>query len=254
MKKTHKIKTTSLLVLLVSVFLLSALAGVQFVGQVSATGSLTLTPAVQAPGASVTVDGADFGATRAVGIGFGAEVNVINEVMNTTGPYGVGTGPYYGNIAYPVKPGTFKMSLIIPGGASMEMVGDVAGNGTLNLIFPGFVNATIDYVTGQYTCFMTGAVPVDRQSWPHIVNYTRYEYNVTPAAGVLTGGSGTFSASITVPSVANGNYVVTAIDTQGNVATATLTTVPEGLTLGVMLTLSTIAMIASKRHFRKRPK
>ena len=213
--------------------------------------ALTLTPPAQAPGASVAVDGAGFGATNAVGIGFGAEVNVINEIMNTTGPYGIGTGPYTGNTAYlPIKPGTFRMSINISSTAWAEMVHDVAGNGTLDAI-PLFVNATIDYVTGQYTCFTTGpAAP----NYLHLVNYTRYEYNVTPAAGATTNSSGAFSASITVPSVANGNYVVTAIDTQGNMATATLNTVPEGLTLGVMLTLSTIAMIASKRYFRKRPK
>jgi hypothetical protein len=171
--------------------------------------------------------------------------------MNTTGPYDVGTGPYHGSTAYrPVKPGTFRMLINISSTAWFETMHDVAGNGTLKT---DFVNATMDYVIGQFTAFTSGPVP-SSPAYVHLVNYTRYEYNVTPAAGVLTGGSGTFSASITVPNVANGNYVVTTIDTQGNVATATLNTVPEGLTLGVMLTLSTIAMIASKRYFRKRPK
>jgi N-dimethylarginine dimethylaminohydrolase len=64
----------------------------------AATPTITLTPTSQAPGGSVTVTGTGFGATIVVGIGFRAEVNVINEVMDTTGPYGVGTGPYHGNI------------------------------------------------------------------------------------------------------------------------------------------------------------
>ncbi len=211
-----------------------------------------MTPATQAPGASVAVDGAGFGATKAVGIGFGAEVNVTNEFMNTTGPYGVGTGPYTGNTSYlPIKPGTFRLSINYSSTVFVELLHDVAGNGTLTPAIPLFVNVTIDYITGQLTAFTT--VPASKNG-TRFVNYTRYEYNVTPAAGVTTGGSGAFSASITVPSVDNGNYVVTAIDTQGNLATATLNTVPEGLTLGVMLTLSTIAMITSKRYFRKRPK
>jgi hypothetical protein len=86
------------------------------------------------------------------------------------------------------------------------------------------------------------------------INYTYYTYNVTPAAGVTTLASGTFSASITVPTVTDGNYVVTAVDTAGNKATQTLNVVPEGLTLGVMLALSTIAVIVSTRYFRKQPK
>jgi uncharacterized membrane protein YfhO len=77
---------------------------------------------------------------------------------------------------------------------------------------------------------------------------------VTPAAGVTTTGAGAFTASITVPTVADGNYVVTAVDTAGNKATQTLNVVPEGLTIGVMLTLSTIAVIISTRYFRKQPK
>jgi hypothetical protein len=116
------------------------------------------------------------------------------------------------------------MSLILPSNASMDMVSDVTGNGTLNAMSL-FVNATIDYVTGEYTCYMTGAVPVDRQAWPHIVNYTRYEYDVTPAANITTNASGSFSANITMPAVANGNYNVTAIDTAGNVAVSSLSIV-----------------------------
>jgi hypothetical protein len=77
---------------------------------------------------------------------------------------------------------------------------------------------------------------------------------VTPAAGVTTLASGAFSASITVPSVADGNYVVTAVDTAGNKATATLNVVPEGLTVGVMVVVSSVVVIVSSCYFRKKPK
>jgi predicted secreted protein len=57
----------------------------------------------------------------------------------------------------------------------------------------------------------------------NLANYTYYQYSVTPAAGVTTSATGTFQAAITVPSVFNGTHSVTAIDTEGNTATALLT-------------------------------
>ena len=219
----------------------------------------TLTPTFQAPGGSVTVNGTGFGAEKTVGIGFGAEVDVVNEVMSTFGPYGVSGGPYYGNTAYfPVKPGTFNMSIQV-GGSSLRLFMDVAGNGTLNvasLFSASVVNATIDYATGRFTSFWVDAVPAENQAFPHIVNYVRCGYNVTPAGSLNASSLGTFSANFTVPTVANGNYSVTAIDTNGNLATSRLgvdVTIPEGLSIGVMLLLSSAAIIVGPRYFRKQP-
>ena len=134
---------------------------------------------------------------------------------------------------------------------------DDAGNGTLikasAIANASILNATMNYVTGQFTVFTLGPVP-STANYVRMVNYTCYQYNVTPAAGVTTTGAGAFSASITVPSVDNGNYAVTAIDTQGNLATATLNTIPEGLTFSVMVLLSTVAVIVCIRYYRKRPK
>jgi hypothetical protein len=59
----------------------------------------------------------------------------------------------------------------------------------------------------------------------NLANYTYYQHNVTPAAGIITDASGSFTATITVPNVSNGNYVVTAIDSSGNIATRTLNVV-----------------------------
>lgn len=239
--------------------LLIIIVAISIVPMASAA-TVTLTPTAQAPSASVTVVGTGFGAQMPVGLGFGAEVTVIDEVMATTGPYGVSGGPYHGNTVYlPVKPGTFKMA-IQSGSNLINLFSDVAGNGTLDIAsaFSALViNATMDYVTGQFTTFWKDPVPEYSQALPHLVNYTRYEYNVTSAAGVTANPSGAFTADITVPSVANGTYIVTAIDASGNLATSSLSvdsTVPEGLTIGVMVLVSSAAVMVGSRYFRKRSK
>ena len=206
------------------------------------------------PGASVTVDGTGFGATKAVGIGFGAEANVTGEAVNATGPYDVDAGPYVYSLSYrPVKPGSFKMeSGYMLGGSYVPLFQYWEnGNGTISTDNTQVTWAVIDYTTGKANFNFTSPLS-SGITYLRTVNYTRYQYNVTPAAGVTTLATGTFQAAITVPSVTNGNYVVTAIDTQGNLATATLNTIPEGLTIGVMVLLSTVAVIVSTRYYRKR--
>jgi hypothetical protein len=176
--------------------------------------------------------------------------------MNITGPFDVGNGPYTGfTTRLPMKPTTFRISINISSTTWFQTASDVAGNGTLNNGLPTG-NVTLNYVTGNWTRFTTSPV-ASSPYYKHICNYTTYEYNLTPTAGVTTNSSGAFTDSITVPAVANGVYTITAVDTEGHIATATLTvdnTIPEGLTLGVMLILSTIAVIVSLRYFRKRPK
>ncbi len=254
MYNSTKAKTTSLIILLIPVFLLSSFAG-QFIGKVSAAGALTLTPTAQAPESSVTANGTGFGANQAVGIGFGAEVNVINGTMVVTGPFDTGTGPYTSFMSHvPIKPGTFRLSKNVT--STIWSVDADLGNGTLNSTTPVFVNGTINYVTGQWTLYTS--TPISSSiHFMNLINYTYYQYNVTPAAGVTTNSLGEFTASIAVPSVANGVYNVTAIDTQGHTATSTLTvdnTIPEGLSIVVILILSSFAVIASTCYFRKRPK
>jgi len=217
----------------------------------NAAGAITLTPTAQAPGASVSVAGTGFGATKAVGIGFGAEMAGSNTNMVYTG---TGMGPYTGRVSYyPIKPGSFVLiSDTTPSGMVAYYNDD--GDGTTTGPQEG-MEGTINYTTGVWTRVTT--VDVTGIPTNYTATYTRYAYNATPAAGVTTLASGTFTASITVPAVANGNYNVTAIDTQGNRAVATLTVdsaIPEGLTIGVMLSLSTVAVIVSTRYFRKRPK
>jgi predicted secreted protein len=187
-----------------------------------AAGSITLTPTAQAPGSSITISSTDFGINQAVGVGFGAEVQVINEWMNITGPFDVGNGPYTGfTTRLPIKPTTFRISINISSTTWFQTASDVAGNGTLNNGLPTG-NVTLNYVTGNWTRLTTSPV-ASSPYYKHICNYTAYEYNVTPAAGVTTNSSGGFTASITVPNVANGIYTITAVDTEGHIATTTLT-------------------------------
>jgi hypothetical protein len=232
----------------------------------SAAGAITLNPTTQGPGSNVSVDGTGFGATKAVGIGLGAEVTVTDEMHAITDlvtdpvyneELGVDTyGPFGGTTDhYPIKPGSFTAFYDVDGVTSNYWDKDPP-DGTLESDSAYAVDPRVNYVNGTYGRRSTS--DWSGFSAPYVlVSYTYYTYNVTPAAGVTTLGSGAFTASITVPSVADGSYVVTAVDTAGNKATSTLVvdhTVPEGLTIGVMLTLATIAVIVSTRYFRRQPK
>lgn len=219
----------------------------------AATAAITLTPTAQAPGASVSVAGTGFGATKAVGIGFGAEVAGSDTNMAYTGTSDGLT--WSGRVSkWPIKPGSFVLTSDTTSGAGLVSVYTDDGDGTTTGTFEGAVG-TIDYTTGQWTRVTT--VSVTGIAANYTATYTRYAYNVTPAAGVTTLASGAFSASITVPAVANGNYAVTAIDTQGNRAVASLavdSAIPEGLTVGVMVIVSSVAVIVGTRYFRKQAK
>jgi hypothetical protein len=227
----------------------------------SAAGAITLNPTTQAPGSSVTVDGTGFGATKAVGIGLGAEVTVTDEAHDITnvaiGPDGDGVyGPFTAKTNhYPIKPGSFSFHCVVSSETNVvesDYIDKDPPDGTLYTESTYAINPFVNYVTGEFG--RSSSSDWSAYTVTFTASYTYYTYNVTPVAGVTTLASGTFTASITVPSVADGNYVVTAVDTAGNKATANLNVVPEGLTLGVMLTLSTIAVIISTRYFRKQPK
>jgi hypothetical protein len=229
----------------------------------SAAGAITLTPTTQAPSGSVTVDGTGFGATKAVGIGVGAEVPVTAEDHAITnlaiGPDGDGVyGPWTTKtLHYPIKPGSFSFHCVVSSETSVveSDYTDDYSNGTLASSSAYAIKPFVNYVTGEFG--RSGTSDWSTYTVLYTASYTYYTYNVTPAAGVTTLGSGAFTASITVPSVADGSYTVTAVDTQGNKATATLVvdhTIPEGLTVGVMVLLSSVAVIVSIRYFRKQPK
>jgi len=229
----------------------------------SAAGAITLTPPMQDKGLSVTVDGTDFGSEKPVGIGLGAEVTVELEAHQITNlvtdpvfneDLGVDTyGPFGGTANHiPVKPGSVYIFYDVDGTTSEYFDFDPP-NGTLNTESPYAIDPNVNYATGAFGRYSSADWSGFTDPWVFIT-YTYYTHNVTPAAGVNTTAAGAFSASITVPTVDDGDYTVTAVDSVGNIATASLNVVPEGLTVGVMLVLSTIVVIVSVRYFRKHPK
>ena len=240
--KTKGYMTTITLFLVLSLVLIPMAA---------AAGSITLTPTAQAPGASVSVAGTGFGATRAVSIGFGAEGTGSTINMAYTG---TGMGPYAGRVSnWPIKPGSFVLTSDTGTGGLVSTYTD-NGDGTTTGSFEGAVG-TINYVTGAWTRITT----VDVTDFPanYSATYIRYEYNATPPAGVTTTASGILSASITVPAVADGNYNVTSIDTQGNRAVALLNVsvaIPEVLPIGIVMLLSSFAVLVGSRFFGKKPR
>jgi hypothetical protein len=241
-KKAYATVIAVLLVLLLALTYIAAGAG-----------SITLPSTPQAPGGTVPISGTGFGVTKAVGIGFGAEVSAVDFNMNYTG---TGTGPYSGRVSnYPIKPGSFVLISDTTSGGGLISTYNDNGDGTTSGSFEG-ATGTINYVTGEWTRITT--VDVTGIVTNYTATYVRYANNVTPLSGVNTTASGTFSASFTVPAAAvNGVYNVTSIDAQGNKGVASLTvdvSVPEGFSVGVAVLLSSLAVIASSRYFRKRPR
>ncbi len=257
-KMQHKMKTytTALMTSLMLVIIIAAIP------MTSAAGAITLTPSTQAPGGTVSVGGTGFGATKAVGIGFGVEVTVNNEshvITNTAiGPDGDGVyGPFTAKaLHYPFKPSSVYFHCVVSSESNVvESDYYDNGDGTMTSSSTYAITPFANYVTGEFG--RSGTTDWSTYTVEFIVSYTYYTYNVTPAAGATTTGAGALTASITVPSVANGAYTVTAVDTQGNKATSTLTvdnTIPEGWTVGAMMLVSSVAVIVGARYFRKQPK
>jgi hypothetical protein len=201
------------------------------------------------PGDSVTVEGTDFAATSTVGIGLGEEVTVSDEAHDIPEPSGY--GPFTAIVNhYPIKPGSFSFHCDVSGVTSDYY--DDYGNGTLATTSTYAVDPFVNYVTGEFGRSTNS--PWDGYTVVFTANYTYYQ-NVTPAAGVTTDPSGSFTASITVPAdVVNGDYSVTAVDDQGNFATSTQTfeKIPEGLTFGVMTLLSSVAVLVGSHYLWNR--
>ena len=215
------------------------------------TVTITAGPDPLMPGDSVTVDGMGFAASSAVAIGIGEEVTVTGEVHEIPDP--AGNGPFIAIVNnYPIKPGSFSFHCDVSGVTSDYY--DDYSNGTLNTSSIYAVDPFVNYVTGEFGRSTNS--PWDGYTVSFTANYTYYQ-NVTPATGVTTDTEGTFMESITVPETAvNGNYTVTAIDVQGNMATSTETfeKIPEGLTFGVMTMVSSVAGLAGSSILLKRSK
>ncbi len=235
---------------LVTAMVLCSVLSLILVSIATAAGSITLTPSTQAGGGSVSVAGTGFGNTKAVGIGIGAEVAGNDVNMNYSMVPGAAGLNWTGRLAhYPVKPGSFILTSDTGSGGIVSTYTD-RGDGTCTWSYDGSVMGLINYVTGVW--YRATTVDVTGIAALYSATYTYYQYNATPAAGITTGASGAFSASITVPAaLTNGNYNVTAVDTSGNKATASLTAVPEILPIGLVALLAAAAVIAGSRYSSK---
>jgi len=211
---------------------------------VKAAGGITLNPNTNvAAGSSVSVSGTGFGSSQAVALGFGSEISKTDFNMAYSG---TGMGPYRGTVSvYPVKVGSFtQISDTSSGGGIVSTYTDV-GDGTTRWSYDGTIMGTINYTSGAWSRSTT--VDVSGYSTNYTATYTSYQNTVTPTAGVTTNSTGGFTASVTIPSVANGVYAVTAIDGQGNSATAYVGVgqpIPESLTVGAVVVLSFVALLS----------
>ncbi len=221
---------------------------------IKAASVIDLTPTTGEPGDLVDVEGTDFAASSSVGIGFGPEVNVIDESATVT-DNGAGSNPRIitGYTAdHPIKPGSFSWEFQLD---IFEVSQSDNGDGTLNNILGSAqIKGTINYTTGYFT--YTATTLTTYAATDHKLNYTTYAFDVTPS-GLATNSSGGLSGEITVPAIWNGTEPVTVIDDQGNVATSDFTiygsdVVPEPLTIGAIVLLSSAALVISFYWLRKR--
>jgi hypothetical protein len=223
---------------------------------VRGASQVELTPTSGEPGDSVTVEGTDFAATNNVGIGCGPEVTVTGEVHDITN-VDIGGPDVYGpfvatTVHYPIKPGSFSFHCDVSGVTSDYYDN---GDGTLNTESTYAIDPFANYVTGEFGRSSSS-------SWStYTVNftasYTYFQFNVTPAGGVPTDALGAFTVDITVPDIWNGTEPVTVMDEAGNVAISDLTiygsdVVPEALTIGAIVLLSSAALVVSFYWLRKK--
>jgi hypothetical protein len=229
---------------------------------VRGASQLELTPTSGEPGDSITVEGTDFAAETAVGMGLGPEITITGEVHPLTNVT-IGGPDVYGPFTattehYPIKPGSFSFHCAVSSDTDTvesDYTDDYA-NGTLATSSTYAVDPFVNYVTGEF-----GRSSIS--SWEtytvvYTATYTYYQYNVTPAAGVTTNMAGAFSENITVPAIWNGTEPLTVVDAMGNMATSDFTiygsdVVPEPLTIGAIVLLSSAAIVVSFYWLRKKP-
>ena len=241
--------------LLLAVFAVSSII-------VRGASQVELTPTSGEPGDSVTVEGTDFAAETAVGMGLGPEITITGEVHPLTNVT-IGGPDVYGPFTattehYPIKPGSFSFHCAVTSDTDTvesDYTDDYA-NGTLATSSTYAVDPFVNYVTGEF-----GRSSIS--SWEtytvvYTATYTYYQYNVTPAAGVTTNMAGAFSENITVPAIWNGTEPLTVVDAMGNMATSDFTiygsdVVPEPLTIGAIVLLSSAAIVVSFYWLRKKP-
>jgi len=214
---------------------------------------IELTPTTGEPGDSVTVEGTDFEANSTVGIGMGPEITVTGELHPIPNPSG--TGPFTAvTLHYPIKPGSFSFHCDVSDVTSDYY--DTYANGTLATTSTYAVDPFVNYVTGEFG--RSSNTAWDGYVVTFTANYTYYQFALTSAAGEPTDvSSGAFSVGVTVPDIWNGTEPVTAVDRLGNTAVSDFVTtgsdfVPEPLTIGAIVLLSSVALVVSFYWLRKK--
>jgi len=226
------------------------------VSMIKAASVIVLTPTSGEPGDSVDVEGTGFAASKTVGIGWGPRVAVVNDPGDVTKE---GDLEFYGTTSqHPIEPGSFEWTYMY-GVQELWFYDD--GNGTLLDPAVGRLESgTINYTSGYFQCTMLSTT---REITAGEFSYTTYYFNsINSTLPILpTDGSGTITGQITVPQIWNGTEAVTVIDEAGNVATSDFTVegsdvVPEPLTIGAIVLLSSAALVVSfywlkKKHTNK---
>jgi hypothetical protein len=181
------------------------------------------------------------------------EEHKINDTMiggpDVYGPFTART------LHYPIKPGSFSFHSDVSGVESDYT--DDYGNGTLASSSTYAIDPFVNYVTGEFG--RSSTANWETYTVVFTASYTYYQYNVTPAAGVTTDASGAFTVNITVPDIWNGTEPLTVMDEAGNMASSDFTIygsdiVPEPLTIGAIVLLSSAALVVSFYCLRKRYK
>jgi hypothetical protein len=247
--KTTYVKTVATAFVILSMF------SMVFISTAVSAGSITLSPSAQAPGGTVTVTGTGFGATKAMAIGLGAEVTASSESHTIPSPSGLGPFTATTNRC-PIKPGSFSFHCTVSSDTNVvESDYTDNGDGTLTSSSTYSVSPFVNYATGVFGRSTNSAW--DGYTVVYAATYTSYQYNATPAVNLNTTATGTFTTTITIPpGLANGNYNVTAIDSGGARAFATLivnNAIPEVLPVGTVMLLAMFAVAAGSWYLRKRP-
>jgi hypothetical protein len=203
-----------------------------------------LTPTSGTPGDSVTVSGTGFAASKTAGIGWGPSVEVVNDPGAVTKD---GDLEFYGTTSqYPIEPNSFEWTYLYDAVAIT-----LRDNGDGTLYDPGarMDSGTINYTSGYFHVIFRSTT---RTFTSDDFSYTTYYFNsINSTFPILpTDGSGAITGQITVPQIWNGTETVTVIDEAGNVGTSDFTVegsdvIPEPLTVGAIMLLSSVAILAS---------
>jgi len=243
----RKIRNTFFLTSLALLVVSATILGVR------AAAAIVLNPTTGAPGSSVNLSGTGFAVSNTTAIGWGPPVAVAHDTATVTK---VGDLEFYGTASqHPIKPGSFKYTYTQD---SQELYFGDNGDGSLNDPAGGRMSfGSINYTSGYFHCIMSSSTRTYNAGY---FTYTTYYYNsINSTFPILpTDASGAMSVTLTVPQIWNGSETVWVIDEKGHVGSANYTVtgstvIPEPLTIGGVVLLSSAALIVSVYFLRKKP-